>query len=282
MTKIRKIIRSHNSKPIPVDHAVRPPSFLGYRPRMAALMLLADTIGFATAGAILYIFNMWVKLFVFQWADLRYISVTIVCLILYSFTKLYPGIGINPAEEIKLVVINTSAGFLIGLLTVELKSKLDPNLWAFIPFGLFSMTFVLAMRWFVRVLAAQANLWGEPVAVLARGPQIERLTRYFLERHRLGFVPVLAATDSQDKKAITRPLTVLVLRRLLATDFQRPRLKNIDTVLVDTSFFGHKIRGASYSKLFSMFRHVIFVSDLGWVDGASLTVHDFEGLAGMI
>ncbi len=93
---------------------------------------------------------------------------------------------------------------------------------------------------------------------------------------------VLAATDSQGNKAITGPLIVIDLRRLLAADFQHPQLKAIDTVLVDTAFFGQNIRGASYSKLFSMFRHVVFVSDLGWMDGASLTVHDFEGLLGMI
>ena len=30
-----------------------------------------------------------------------------------------------------------------------------------------------------------------------------------------------------------------------------------------------------------MFRHVIFVSDMGWMEGASLSVHDFEGLTGI-
>jgi len=248
---------------------------------MAVLMLFADVMGFAAAGILLYILNIWVRFFVFQWRDLRYISILPICLILYATTKLYPGIGINPAEEIKLIFTYTCIGFIIAILTFDLKAKWNPNYWAFVPFGLLSMTLVLEMRWFVRVSAAQAKIWGEPVAILARGSQIDRLTRYFIQRRRLGFTPVLAVTDSAGKKANTNPLPVIDLRRLLDMDSSHPLLKNIDTILVDASFFGHGLRSKFYGRLFSMFRHVIFVSDMGWMEGASLTVHDFEGLTGI-
>ena len=95
-------------------------------------------------------------------------------------------------------------------------------------------------------------------------------------------VASLLRTASQAGQFSKLALDQSILRRLLAADFQPPQLKNVDTVLVDTSFFDQKIRGASYSKLLSIFRHVIFVSDLGWMDGASLNVHDFKGLTGMI
>lgn len=248
---------------------------------MAALMLFADVMGFAAAGSILFALNLWARLFVFQWTDLRYVSIPLICLILYASTKLYPGMGVNPAEEIKLVFIYTSLGFLIGILTFDLKAGWKPNYLAFMPFGLFSMSLVLAMRWLVRMLAVRTRLWGEPVAVLARGAQIDHLTRYFLQRNRLGFVPVLAVTDSAGKRANTGPVPAIDLRRLLAVDSSHPLLKDLDTVLVDASFFGHRLRGASYGRLFSVFRHVIFVSDMGWMQGASLRVHDLEGLTGI-
>ena len=241
----------------------------GYRLRMTALMVFADVMGFAAAGSILYILNMWARLFVLQWDDLRYISIPLICLILYASTKLYPGIGINPAEEIRLVFTYTFIGFLVGILTFELKVKWNPNYWAFIPFEFFSVFLVLAMRWFVRILAVQVKLWGEPVVIFARGSQIDHLTSYFLNRGRLGFIPVLAATDSAGKKAITSPVPVIDLRRLLTAPSSHLLLKNIDTILVDASFFGHRLRGASYGRLFSAFRHVIFVSDMGWLEGAS-------------
>jgi hypothetical protein len=58
-------------------------------------------------------------------------------------------------------------------------------------------------------------------------------------------------------------------------------IKDIDTILVDASFFGRSLRNNSYAKLTNAFKHVIFVSDMDWLEGASLAVRDFEGLTGI-
>ncbi|NOT06260.1 MAG: exopolysaccharide biosynthesis polyprenyl glycosylphosphotransferase [Anaerolineales bacterium] len=257
-------------------------TFGSHRLRMAALMAFADMCGFVAAGSILFILNFWAKLFVFQLSDLDYIFIPLICLILYTTTKLYPGLGINPAEEIKLVFKNTSLGFLIGILTFDLNLKWLPNYLAFVPFGFFSICMVLVMRWLVRILAVKAGVWGEPVAILARGSHISGLTNYFLQRRRLGFLPVLRIIDSaSSNKSFSSRLPLVDLRSLLVSQSPHPLLKNVDTVLVDTSFFGHKLGGRSSSQLFSMFRHVIFVSDMDWMEGASLKVQDYEGLTGI-
>ena len=257
-------------------------TFGSHRLRMAALMAFADLSGFVVAGSILFILNMWAKLFIFQLSDLNYIFIPLICLVLYTTTKLYPGLGINPAEEIKLIARNTGLGFLIGILTFDLNLKWLPNYLAFIPFGLFSIGMVLVMRWLVRILAVKAGVWCEPVAILARGAHMSGLTNYFLQRRRLGFLPVLRIIDAASaKKSFASPLPLVDLRSLLASHSPHPLLKNIDTVLVDTSFFGHKLGGRSSSQLFSMFKHVIFVSDMDWMEGAALQVQDFEGLTGI-
>lgn len=38
--------------------------------RMALIMLCADLLGFGVAGAILFVINLWVQIFIFQWSDL--------------------------------------------------------------------------------------------------------------------------------------------------------------------------------------------------------------------
>ena len=133
------------------------------------------------------------------------------------------------------------------------------------------------MRWSVRILATQAGIWGEPVVVLARGSHIDRLIHHFLTRRRLGFVPMLAATDSAGKKAITSSVPVVDLRHLL-TNYPR---EEVETILVDASFFGRTLKNDSYNKLTRVFKRVIFISDMGWLEGASLAVRDFEGLTGI-
>jgi Undecaprenyl-phosphate galactose phosphotransferase WbaP len=196
------------------------------------------------------------------------------------FSRLYPGVGINPAEEIKLVARYCTIAFLADIMTIFVLRPTWAGMSSTAPIFIWAISVVsiLLMRWSIRILASQAGAWGEPVVILARGTQIDSLTSYFLNRCRLGFVPILAATDSAGKKAITSPVPVIDLRRLLASGYP---IKDAETILVDASFFGRVLRNNSYTQLTRMFKHVIFVSDMDWLEGASLSIRDFEGLTGI-
>jgi Undecaprenyl-phosphate galactose phosphotransferase WbaP len=251
----------------------------GYRLRMWSLMFFADLAARLLA---VYLGHLaggeHFKFLFFSPGEIEHTLSSALCLLLFIFSRLYPGIGINPAEEIKLVVRYSIIAFFT---TVLITSILRPNSAGnpAIPFFIlaFSIITILLMRWSVRIISTQAGAWGEPVVVLARGSQIDYLTRYFLTRRRLGFVPVLAATDSAGKKAITSSVPVVDLRRLLTDS----AIKDVHTILVDASFFGRDLKNSSYNKLTRTFKHVIFISDMGWLEGASLAVRDFEGLTGI-
>lgn len=199
-------------------------------------------------------------------------------LLMFMFSRLYPGIGINPAEEIKLVVQYCTIALLITVVAIfalHLPWEYAPS--TLVLFWAFSIVVILLMRWSVRILAAQIGMWGEPVIIFARGVQIDSLANYFLKRRRLGFIPILAVTDSLSRKVFNCPVPVVNLRRLLAGDYPL----DVDTILVDASFFGRTLRRNSYNKLTRVFKHVIFVSNMDWLEGASLEVRDFEGFVGI-
>ena len=252
----------------------------GYRLRMWGLMLFADVTGILLAIMLAHFLNgEWFNFLFFSTAEAEHTISFMVCLFLFMFSRLYPGVGINPAEEIKLVARYCTIAFLATIMTMFVlrptwadMSTVPMLIWAI------SIVTILLMRWSIRILATQAGTWGEPVIILARGTQIDSLTRYFLNRRRLGFVPILAATDSAGKKAITSSVPVIDLRRLLAGGYP---IKDTNTILVDASFFGRDLRNNSYTKLTRMFKHVIFVSDMDWLEGASLAIRDFEGLTGI-
>ncbi len=252
----------------------------GYRLRMWGLMLFADVTGILLAIMLAHFVNGERYNFLFfSLAEAEHTISFMVCLFLFMFSRLYPGVGINPAEEIKLVARYCTIAFLATIMTMFVlrptwadMSTVPMLIWAI------SIVTILLMRWSIRILATQAGTWGEPVIILARGTQIDSLTRYFLNRRRLGFVPILAATDSAGKKAITSSVPVIDLRRLLAGGYP---IKDTNTILVDASFFGRDLRNNSYTKLTRMFKHVIFVSDMDWLEGASLAIRDFEGLTGI-
>ena len=251
----------------------------GYRLRMWGLMFLADVTGRILATALGHlVYGEWFNFQFFTPGEAEHTLSLMLCIFLFVNSRLYPGIGINPAEEIKLVVRYCVISFMAAMIMIYVWRPAWEDISPVPVFILvFSIVIMLLLRWSVRILATQAGMWGEPVVVLARGSQIDHLTNYFLTRGRLGFVPILATTDTAGKKAISSPVPVIDLRQLLS---QLP-LKDVDTILIDASFFGRNLGKNSYNKLTGIFKHVIFVSDMGWLEGASLAIRDFEGLTGI-
>ena len=265
----------------PGSAAKRVSVFANVRWRMGALMFFADVTGFALAGIILLLANLSLKIFVLQFSDLRYAFIPVVCLLMFSSTKLYPGVGISPPEEIRLVAIYNTVSFVVGVFFVQLvEVNWSLNFLAVLPLGMMSVTLILLTRWSVRIIAVQARLWGVPVAILGRGKQVDHLTHYFLQRRRFGYIPVLLVTEKDDKQNNTNPLPIITMKRLFE-DPPHPLIMGVDTILVDAAFFGGKLSGRFHNKLIEMFPKTIFVSDLTWLEGVSLQVHDFEGLAGI-
>lgn len=254
-------------------------TFGGYRTRMWLLMFFADLAGILLAVFLSHLFNGERFNFLFYSPNEFEHTLSIaIRILLFVFSRLYPGIGINPAEEIKLVVRYSIITFFITIMTISIIRPNSPDIFTTPLYILIvSIVTILLMRWSVRILATQARIWGEPVVVLARGSQIDYLTRYFSTRGRLGFVPILAVTDSSGKKVFTNPVPVIDLQHLI-TDLPT---KNVETILIDATFFGRNLTDNSYKKLNHMFKHVIFVSDMSWLEGASLAVRDFEGLTGI-
>jgi Undecaprenyl-phosphate galactose phosphotransferase WbaP len=141
-----------------------------------------------------------------------------------------------------------------------------------------SIPALLGIRWLIRILAVQMGAWGEPVVVVADLKKLESMMGYFNERRRLGFVPLLGATpDSQSSFAIHQ-LDVSDLLKLPDSYFARNR---IDTVLVSTQIVSDLTKSGLNRDLLRKFKRMIFVSDMDWLEGASISYHDFEGMLGM-
>ena len=263
------------SKPV----KIKTNHYSDYCLRMWGLMFLADITGLLLAIFLSHLFAEGRFNFLFfSSAEGEHTFSSVLLLLLFMVSRLYPGIGINPAEEIKLVVRYAFIAFFITILTIFILHS-DRTRMFTTPLLIlaFSIVLILLLRWSVRILATQAGTWGVPVVILSRGSQIDYLTSYFAKRCRLGFIPVLAVADTIGKKAIPSTVPVIDLRHLLADC----PVKDVETILVDASFFGRNLRNNSYIKLTRMFKHIIFVSDMGWLDGASLAVRDFEGLTGI-
>jgi len=250
---------------------------------MTALMLFADLAGLTLAIVFGHLiaadpFNF---LF-FDPNEVEHVLILGIVVLTFISGRMYPGAGTNPAEEIKLVTQYSSSALIVGMmLNIVLRSAWLSATVTLLSISAFSIINILLLRWLVRIIAAQLGIWGVPVVILARPAQVEALTQYFLQRRRLGFMPVLSATDSENRTTIASVVPVVNLNSLLAGSSSQARLKAVDTILIDASFFGQNFADNPYMKLLDKFQHIIFISDMGWLEGASLAIRDFEGLIGV-
>jgi len=250
---------------------------------MTALMLFADLTGLMLAIVLGHLItaNRFNFLF-FDPGEVEHILTLGIIVFMFIWGKLYPGVGTNPADEIKFVTQYSSSALIIGMiLNIILRPAWLSTTVTMLFISAFSIANILMMRWSVRILATQLGIWGVPVMVLARPAQVEEFTQYFLQRRRLGFVPVLAATDSDSRMANASLVPLVDLNSLLAGPSPRTRLENVDTILIDASFFGQNFTDRPFMQMLGKFQHIIFITQMDWLEGASLAVRDFEGLIGI-
>lgn len=251
-----------------------------YRTQMTIIMLIADLLGFGLAAGMMNLVNSQFDLYSFDFRWVEYSAVFLISISLFISSRLYPGVGINPADEMKMVTQYLGTGFVSGvLLLIFFRQTTSQQFFSMISAGFFSLIFILALRWFFRITAVQKGWWGEPVAILGEAKDIAQTAQYFLDRRRLGFVPALAITDSEE--GVNLHVPTISLEEAYTSDASRFADGDIQTLLVGTSAALNVLTTDAGKSLVSAFERIIFVSDMGWLDGASVSIHDFEGMIGI-
>lgn len=249
---------------------------------MGAMMLAADLAGFSITGLVVILLNLKSKLFVFDLNDIKYLMIPLICLVLFTSSKLYPGSGMNPVNEMKLVFQNTGLSFLLGAFFFQLSGLgLVRFFWALPLTWALCLSTILIMRWGIRIVSVRKGVWGEPVAVIARGEKVAYLVKYFQNRHRFGFIPKIAIVPNAEKFSLTLSVPVVNLKDITSKDAFYFTKHNIETAMIDMGMAGQVLiedQQHSFSKFFSRF---IFFVDLGWLGGASIQTYDFESLIGI-
>lgn len=188
-------------------------------------------------------------------------------------TNLYPGMGLNPAQEMKtLTKLSLMAGMIVfafGWFS-PLIDKLQVKEIALTTAA--AIPCLLAARWAGRIMAVQAHLWGEPVALIGHPESLADMDSFFQCRRRLGFLPVIClpsqAASPSEKQWLSWPL-----------DFFSQR--GIQTALVSARAMSDPQGAELRQALLARFQRLVFISEMDWMDGSSVVYHDLEGVLGM-
>jgi Undecaprenyl-phosphate galactose phosphotransferase WbaP len=251
-----------------------------HRARMFTITFISDLTAFFLSTSLVNIFvHLILRFDSIAVGPIEHILLVTICFSLFMISQLYPGIGLNPAMEMKTVIQLTGISSLIVFSFLVIRTPFwSPEKLVLLLIGGLSILTVLGMRWLVRILAAHMGVWGEPVAIVASGEKLDNIINYFNERRRFGFVPMLAVTIDSGFSSAAKMLAVDDLLDVSDSYFTQ---QGINTVLVSTQIASDLSKSGVNRLLLRKFRRLIFISDMDWLEGSSISYHDFEGMLGM-
>jgi Undecaprenyl-phosphate galactose phosphotransferase WbaP len=199
-----------------------------------------------------------------------------IFLAVFALRGLYPAVGLSPVEELRRLSVSSSVVFLFftaftfWVRTAEYFSRLV------IAFSwIFALATIPLCRWLFRIIATNLVTWGEPVAVIGKGSNTNKIVNFLLERIRFGIRPVVILDGDEDKSAsiprvsmdiyLSNSVELSGLQTAVLVDRELPR--DLHHALLNEQKFG--------------FRRLILISDHTWIGSLGVTPYDLEGLLGL-
>jgi Undecaprenyl-phosphate galactose phosphotransferase WbaP len=230
-------------------------------------------------GSGFFIVNMWnmdainFKSFVTYWPYLP------AFLIVFSIVRLYPGLSLAHAEELRRFSIASflgHAGIILSLFIVE--RRLDAYSVAFALSWIASVPLFASARGLARRIFVTWPFWGQPVIIFGAGKTGRLVVDRLLRRPWIGFKPALFLDDDPKLAGEYRGIPILTGTALgprVATDIgwdtaivampgvERGRLANIVTDYVRS------------------FRHYTLIPDFFGLTSIWMSIRDFDGIMGL-
>ncbi len=134
-----------------------------------------------------------------------------LCLITFSQAGLYPGIALNPVQELRRAVSSVTAVFLMLLsATFLMKVSGDYSRLIFLMAWSLSIVLVVTFRSVLRGILARQTWWGVPVVVLGAGATAQRVVRTLQKHSSLGLKVIAMLDDGVNEEELRgAPVPVL-------------------------------------------------------------------------
>lgn len=218
-----------------------------------------------------------------EFVDLMLVGVVpslVLWIVLRSLLGLYPGYGMDPAQELRLQTYSsvlTLAVVSIILFTTEMGGLF----FHLLPLGIFGLVLAVPVvrggtKWVLR----RANLWGKPVIVLGESDAVARLVRTMVRDKEQGFRPVAIFSEPEDRGKEMVPEDVPYLGSLEnAPIFAHASGINTAILAVRGLRQAHTDELADWAS--TRFERVIVVPSLTGLTTSAIAARDLSGVLGV-
>jgi Undecaprenyl-phosphate galactose phosphotransferase WbaP len=244
------------------------------------VLILSDLFGVMISfGTGFFLVNLYdlsainFKSFVMYWP---YLPVFIIFFVMF---RLYPGIALAPADELKNFTISSllAHGGIIFSRYIE-DAEFDVISAAFIVSFCFSPLILLTCRSFTHFILQKAKIKGIPAVIYGSGNTWKIVVDQLLKSSRLSYVPVLILDNDSASANDYREIPIIhdtgigpeIVRRF-----------NIKIAIIAMSGISQVDLARLINYSVSAFRYNVFIPDLMNVANIWMSVRDFDGILGL-
>jgi Undecaprenyl-phosphate galactose phosphotransferase WbaP len=245
-----------------------------------APILLADTTALLLAG-VSAVFLRHSRSSLFQPSDyLPFVPAIGLFILMFSVAGLYPGIGLNPVQELRRIVSSVTAVYLILLAaTFFLHVSGDYSRLIFLMAWAVSVTLVVIFRNVARDFLGKQPWWGTPVVILGTGETARTVARTLLKHASLG-LKVIAMLDDGGGETDPRSLPAPLLGDISMAPMLAATMGVHYAILAMSS-----VRGAEFSSAIARyadtFDHVLIIPDFLNLSSLWVSAKDLGGILGL-
>ncbi|WP_227500000.1 undecaprenyl-phosphate galactose phosphotransferase WbaP [Synechococcus sp. PCC 7335] len=243
-----------------------------------AIMVGIDVLCHGLAGFV----SVWIQLLNSQFDPLLYWRLWPVIglfVLAYALAGLYPGIAINPVEELRRLSLTTTLMYLLLGTSIFLSQGVELYGWnIFLSAWLLSLLLVISGRYGARSLCASRSWWRFPVVIMGAGRSGEVVIHMLQQHPSLGLEPVAVLDDDPKKQGYLAGIPVvgpLKIAPIIASDFKIP-------------YAIVAMPGVSYQQLLPLidrygktFPHLIIIPDLFGMAALGIAAKDLGGVLGL-
>ncbi|MDR2517507.1 MAG: undecaprenyl-phosphate galactose phosphotransferase WbaP [Spirochaetaceae bacterium] len=201
-----------------------------------------------------------------------------VFVLLFWMFRLYPGISLAPAEELRHIGTASfiAHGGIIFSRYIEDK-EFDAISVAFIISFIFSMVIFLLCRSITHMLLRRARIRGIPAVVYGSGNFGRQMIDQILENSRVGYVPAVILDSTPESGDAYQGIPILHDLSLGPELIKKYKIK---MAIIATSEFSQKELTRLLNFSLSAFRYSVLVPDFVSITNIWMSVRDFHGLLG--
>jgi Undecaprenyl-phosphate galactose phosphotransferase WbaP len=198
---------------------------------------------------------------------IKQLPIVALFIFMYAWKGLYPAVGLSPVDELHHLMLATSTVFMLILVfTFWAGISLSYSRLVIAFAWVFALIIVQFNRWLLRILLGRMRMWGEPVAIIGSGSEMEYIATYLNKNMRLGMRPAMLL-DGRKLPEETTPNSIKSLGIQTAILLVPDMSDSLKKIIIDERRYG--------------FQRLILISSLGWVGSLGVTPFDMEGVLGL-